>query len=187
MSVLLLLALVTAAPAARPNVLFLSVDDMNDWVGPLGGYPGIQTPNIDRLARKGALFKDAHAAAPLCNPSRTALLTGLRPSTTGVYDNEQYWRPVLPDVVTLPRYFKDNGYHVAGAGKVFHHVAGANPPDQWHEFKLQVFDDPWYRRLDFYPWVKKIPAPSGHPFNGMAGDKGFAGEFDWGVMPYADN
>ncbi len=182
----LLFALLAAVPE-RPNVLFISVDDMNDWVGPLGGYPGIKTPHIDRLARRGALFKDAHTAAPLCNPSRTALLTGRRPSTTGIYDNNQYWRPVLPDVVTMPQHFKNNGYHVAGAGKVFHHVAGANPPDQWHEFKLQVFDDPWYRRLDFYPWVKKIPAPPGHPFNGLASKDGFDGEFDWGVLPYAEN
>ena len=84
-----------AAPAALsgkqpPNVLFLSVDDMNDWVGCLGGYPGVRTPNIDALARRGVLFSNAHCAAPLCNPSRTALLTGMRPSTTGVYGNDQW-------------------------------------------------------------------------------------------------
>jgi arylsulfatase A-like enzyme len=157
---------------------------MNDWVGCLGGYPGVRTPNIDRLARRGALFSDAHCAAPLCNPSRTALLTGLRPSTTGIYNNDQWWRPALPNVVTLPQYFKQNGYYAAGVGKVFHHVAGSNPPDQWNEFELQVFDDPWYRRLEWYPWVKKIPAPPGHPFNGL---RDFQGEFDWGVIPTAEN
>jgi choline-sulfatase len=176
-----------AAPQAgadrRPNVLFLAVDDMNDWVGCLNGYPGVRTPNIDRLAQTGVLFTNAHCASPLCNPSRTALLTGLRASTTGIYNNDQYWRPALPNVVTLPQYFKQQGYHVAGAGKVFHHVAGFNPPDQWHEFQLQVFDDPWYRRLEWYPWVKKIPAPPGHPFNGL---KDFPGEFDWGVLPIAE-
>lgn len=163
----------------RPNVLFLSVDDMNDWVGCLGGYPGVRTPNIDALARRGVLFRNAHCAAPLCNPSRTALLTGLRPDTTGIYNNDQYLRPNLPNVVTLPVHFKQNGYHVAGAGKVFHHVAGFNPPDQWDEFELQQFDDPWYRRAEWYPWVKKIPAPKGHPFNGL---DNFQGEFDWGVL-----
>lgn len=178
-----------AAPAAalakdgRPNVLFLSVDDMNDWVGCLGGYPGVQTPNIDRLAHRGVLFSNAHCASPLCNPSRTALLTGLRSSTTGIYNNDQYWRPALPDVVTLPQYFMRNGYHVAGAGKVFHHTAGFNPPDQWHEFQLQEFDDPWYRRPEWYPWNKKIPAPKGHPFNGL---NDFPGEFDWGVLPWGE-
>ena len=173
-----------AASAAdeRPNVLLLSVDDMNDWVGCLGGYPGVRTPNIDALARRGVLFRDAHCTSPLCNPSRTALLTGKRPSTTGVYGNHQYWRPAHPDIVTLPMFFRGNGYHVAGAGKIFHHTAGFNPPDQWDEFQMQEFDDPWYRRISWYPWVKKIPNPPGHPFNGMAGDD-FAGEFDWGVLP----
>jgi len=171
----------TAARAAtrRPNVLFVAVDDMNDWVGCLGGYSGARTPNIDRLAARGVLFTNAHCAAPVCNPSRTALLTGWSPARTGIYDNEQYWRPALPDAVTIPQYFRRNGYYVAGAGKVFHHVAGFNPPDQWDKFQLQVFDDPWYRRLEWYPWVKKEPAPPGHPFNGLPG---FPGEFDWGVL-----
>lgn len=174
-----------AAPFAigqgqRPNVLFISVDDMNDWVGCLGGYPGVQTPNIDALAKRGVLFSNAHCAAPLCNPSRTALLTGRRPSRTGIYNNDQYWRPNIPDAVSLPAHFKNNGYHVAGVGKVFHHVVGHNSPPDWHEFQLQVFDDPWYRRTEWYPWVKKIPAPEGHPFNGL---KNFQGEFDWGVLP----
>ena len=156
-------ALASAAIARdnRPNVLFVSVDDMNDWVGCLRGYPGVKTPNIDRLAKRGVLFSDAHCAAPLCNPSRTALFTGMRPSTSGIYHNDQYWRPALPDVDTIPAYFKKNGYHVAGAGKVLHHVAGFNPPDQWHEFQLQRFDDPWYRRADWYPWNTRVPAPNG--------------------------
>jgi arylsulfatase A-like enzyme len=168
----------------RPNVLFLAVDDMNDWVGCLGGYPGVRTPNIDALAKRGVLFRNAHCASPLCNPSRVALLTGLRPSTTGIYNNEQYWRPNLPGVVSLPGNFKQNGYHAAGVGKVFHHVAGFNSPGEWDEFQLQVFDDPWYRRPEWYPWTKKEPAPPGHPFNGL---KNFQGEFDWGVLPKAES
>lgn len=167
------------AAARRPNVLFISVDDMNDWVGCLGGYPGVQTPHIDRLAKEGVLFANAHCAAPVCNPSRTAVLTGWSPARTGIYDNEQYWRPALPDAVTIPQYFRRNGYYVAGAGKVFHHVAGFNPPDQWDHFQLQVFDDPWYRRLEWYPWVEKEVSPRGHPFNGLPS---FQGEFDWGVL-----
>ncbi len=168
-----------ATGQAKPNVLFLSVDDLNDWIGCLRGYPGVKTPNLDRLAQRGVLFSNAHCASPLCNPSRTALLTGLRPATTGIYNNEQWWRPVLPNAVTIPQYFKAHGYHVAGAGKVFHHVVGHNPPDQWDEFQLQEFDDNWYRRLDYYPWVKKVPNPPGHPFNGL---KNFQGEFDWGAL-----
>lgn len=180
------LAAATAVAAAPPppNVLFISVDDLNDWVGCLGGYNGVKTPNIDRLASQGVLFSNAHCASPLCNPSRTALLTGRRPSSTGIYNNDQFWKPNLPGTVTLPMYFKANGYHVAGAGKVFHHTAGNNPPDQWDEFQLQVFDDPWYRRADWYPWNKRVPAPPGHPFNGL---RDFQGEFDWGVIPAAEH
>ena len=75
----------TMAGERRPNVLFIAIDDLNDWVGCLGGHPQAETPNIDRLARRGTLFTNAHCQAPLCNPSRTSMLTGLRPSTTGIY------------------------------------------------------------------------------------------------------
>ena len=128
-----------AAFAAPPNVLFVSVDDMNDWVGALG-YEAAHTPNIDRLAARGTLFTNAHAPSPKCNPSRTAILSGLRPSTTGVYGNGEWWKPNLPDVVMLPRYFKDNGYIAAGGGKVFHHTSGFNPPESWDEY-FDLVDD----------------------------------------------
>src|SRR4051812_45228671 len=95
----------TTACAAdqRPNVLFIAIDDLNDWVHHLGGHPQGSTPNIDRLAKRGVTFARAHCAAPLCNPSRAALMSGLRPSATGVYRNATDWRTVLPrDTVTLP-------------------------------------------------------------------------------------
>lgn len=172
-----------AAGAVRQNIIFFSVDDLNDWIQPLRGYPGVITPNLDRLAREGALFTNAHCASPLCNPSRTAIFTGLAPYRSGVYNNEQWYKPNLPNVVTLPEYLRKHGYHVAGAGKVLHHVAGFNPLDQWDEFQLQQFDDVWYRRAEWYPWVKKTPAPPGHPFSGI---KNIQGEFDWGVLPKAE-
>ncbi|MCX7014475.1 MAG: sulfatase [Candidatus Sumerlaeota bacterium] len=116
-----------AAKTERPNVLLIIVDDLNSWVGCLGALPGAKTPNTDRLAARGTLFANAHCAAPVCNPSRTALLTGLRPSTTGIYDNAQ--APSPPDhlakrVVLLPQHFKNNGYVVLGAGKVPGHSTG---------------------------------------------------------------
>ncbi len=172
-----------AAQSKKPNVLFVSVDDMNDWIGCLG-HPQAKTPHIDRLARQGVLFSNAHCASPLCNPSRTALLTGQRASTTGIYNNDQFWRASLPNAVTLPEYFRRHGYYSAGAGKVFHHTAGNNPPNQWDDFQLQVFDDPWYRRADWYPWNKRVPAPPGHPFNGL---RDFQGEFDWGTLNQEDS
>ncbi|MFN7928632.1 MAG: sulfatase-like hydrolase/transferase [Blastocatellia bacterium] len=74
-----------AKPPQPPNYLFIAVDDLNDWIGPLKGHPQVKTPNIDRLARRGVTFTNAHVQAPLCNPSRASLLSGLRPSTTGLY------------------------------------------------------------------------------------------------------
>jgi len=94
------------------NVLFIAVDDLNDWVGCLGGHPQAKTPNIDRLAKKGVLFEQAYCAAPLCNPSRTAIMTGLNPSTTGIYCNRGWFRdhPRFKDWVTIPQYFRQHGY-----------------------------------------------------------------------------
>ncbi|UCC97626.1 MAG: sulfatase, partial [Phycisphaerales bacterium] len=124
-----------AYQSRRPNVLFICVDDMNDWVGCLGRRADIKTPHINQLARRGVLFTNAQSPAPLCNPSRTAIMTGLRPSTTGIYDNKRVWAHDMPDWITLPRYFKKNGYFVAGGGKIYHHTPkGFNPKDQWHEY-----------------------------------------------------
>ena len=107
-------------PAARkPNVLFIAIDDLRDWVGYLGCRQ-IKTPNFDRLAARGMAFTRSYCAAPLCNPSRTALLTGLRPTTTGVYGNNADWRELMPSVVTLPQHLKQSGYYTSGAGKIYH-------------------------------------------------------------------
>ncbi len=106
----------------KPNYLFIAIDDLNDWVGCLGGHPQVKTPNIDRLAARGTLFANAHTQAPLCNPSRTSLLTGLRPSTTGVYALQPKLRDVasLKDAVTLPQALQRGGYRTLGVGKIFH-------------------------------------------------------------------
>ena len=73
------------AADSKPNVLFIAIDDQNDWIGYLGGHPNAITPNIDKLASRGTAFTNAHCQAPLCNPSRTSIMTGLRPSSTGIY------------------------------------------------------------------------------------------------------
>src|SRR3954451_16311255 len=101
-----------SALAAPPNVLLIAIDDQNDWIGCLGGHPQVKTPNIDALATRGTLFTNAHCQAPLCNPSRTSLLTGLRPSTTGVYALAPWFRtsPPIADRDTIFQHFKKNGY-----------------------------------------------------------------------------
>ncbi|MHC4877931.1 MAG: sulfatase [Planctomycetota bacterium] len=129
----------TVEAGERPNVLFIAVDDLNDWIGCLGGHPDGQSPNIDALADRGLLFERSYCSAPACNPSRVALLTGMRPSTTGIYVNPQPWRPVLRDAVTLPQHFMANGYHAVGCGKIFH---GRYDDDtSWHEY-LKKGGDP---------------------------------------------
>src|SRR3954447_17744925 len=111
-----------AADSIRPNVLFIAIDDLNDWVGCLGGHPDTKTPNIDRLASRGMLFTRAYCGAPVCNPSRGGLMTGIRPSTSGVYENQQPMRqsPVLRDAITLPQHFMAHGYRAVGGGKIYH-------------------------------------------------------------------
>ncbi len=114
-------------PAASPNILLIAVDDLNDWVGALGGHPQAKTPNIDRLARQGTVFANAHCQAPICTPSRVSFMTGIRPSTTGLYaiGPLDFRRdcPALSDkkaTPTMPEYFASRGYRTIGAGKIFH-------------------------------------------------------------------
>lgn len=168
---------------SRPNVLFVAVDDMNDWTSLLKGYEGkVHTPNQERLAKMGVSFSNAQTASPVCCPSRTAMMLGRRPSKTGVYNNGQWWRPHMPKAVTIPMYFREHGYKAVGAGKIFHHTAGFNPPDQWDDFQRLVFnDDPWYRghKLN-YPWSKRSHYPKGYPFCGIPR---VPLEGDWGVIP----
>src|SRR6478752_8528541 len=104
-----------------PNVLFIAVDDLNDWIGCLGGHPQVKTPNIDSLATRGTLFTNAHCQAPLCNPSRSSLLTGLRPSTTGIHGLSPGIRDVeaLKEHVTLPQTFTRAGYFTFSCGKIY--------------------------------------------------------------------
>ena len=124
-----------AADTTRPNVLFIAIDDQNDWIGCLGGHPQIRTPNIDHLAKRGTLFTNAHCQAPLCNPSRSSLLTGLRPSSTGIYGLMPGIRDVeaLKNYVTLPQTFTSAGYRTFTAGKIYHD-GSIKPKDQPAEF-----------------------------------------------------
>ena len=151
--------------ADRPNVLFIAIDDLNDWVSCLGGHPDCKTPNIDRLAERGVLFRRAYCSAPACNPSRASLMTGIRPSTSGVYLNSQPWRPAMPTAITLSQHFMQHGYRAVGGGKIFH---GRYDDDaSWHEYFKKGGD----------------PSPPNRPVNGIPR----TAHFDWGPVDVADD
>lgn len=137
----------------RPDVLFLVVDDLNDWISVLDGDAPIPTPNLERLAAKGQLFERAYCISPACNPSRAATLTGLRPSTTGVYGNKSDWRGATPDRPTIFRRFRDAGYFVRGAGKIFHHhLDGAfHDPGSFDDFQPMAPQNMPPRKLNRSP------------------------------------
>ncbi len=138
-TLLALLTLAGIAPAAdKPNVVFIAIDDQNDWIGCFGGHPMAKTPNIDALAAKGTIFANAHCQAPLCNPSRTSLMVGLRPSTTGIHGLSPWFRtvPQWADLVTLPQHFENNGYKTLSAGKIYHSWRQAKKGETKPEFQV---------------------------------------------------
>ncbi len=116
----------------QPNVLFVAFDDLNDWESVLSGHPQALTPNFDRLAKQGILFTNAHATGTMCNPSRVSVITGLRPTTTGIYRNNDTPFSLYKEKQTLNKHFKENGYFVAGAGKILHKFYYEK--DDWDEF-----------------------------------------------------
>jgi len=120
-----------AENSKRPNILLIAIDDMNDWVGCLNGHPNAKSPNLDQLAKRGTLFTNAHCQAPICNPSRTSIMYGIRPSTSGVYMNApKPWTVAgMRDRATLPRHFAANGYSTYTAGKIYH--GSGLPPDDF--------------------------------------------------------
>ena len=167
----------TEPPAPdRPNVLFIAVDDLNDWLGCMKNYSGTKTPNLDRLAARGVLFQNAHCQAPLCGPSRTSLMTGLRPSTTGIYgmiddNNIREDNEVTADIVFLPEYFKQQGYHTMGIGKLFHEHA----PDG-------LFDESGGRVKGFGPLPEER-----FVWEGYGGEGYGRTSTDWGAYPAQDS
>ena len=176
---ILFLALVVSLAAAnafadKPNVLFIAMDDLNDWVGCLGGHPQARTPHLDRLAAGGVLFTNAHCAAPACNPSRTAIFTGISPHRSGLYQNGQNMREVLPNVELLPRTFSRGGYWSAGSGKMLHYFIDARSWDEY--FPPKETEDPFPRTL--YPQKRPVSLPRGGPWQYI--------ETDWGALDATD-
>ena len=115
-----------AGAATPPNVLFIAIDDLNDWVGCMGGHPDTLTPNLDRLAARGTLFTNAHCQAPICGPSRGSLLSGLYPHSTGFYQQPKskllQKDPRYAPKKLLPGVFEENGYRTMGGGKITHGI-----------------------------------------------------------------
>ena len=140
---------------------FIAIDDLNDWTGLLGGHPQAKTPNLDRLMKRGVSFTNAHCAAPACNPSRAALMSGLRPFETGVYTNSIPAAPVLKDTLTINRHFLAQGYRTVGGGKIYHGFGSEGREDTWTE------------------WVGIFPTTGNqiHNVNGLNRD-----HFDWGPL-----
>ncbi len=120
-----------AAGAEKPNVLLIIADDLRDFGGVFTRQL-VKTPNLDRLATRGVRFERAYAQYPVCNPSRTSLLTGLRCEDTGVVGNQVFFREKLPDVVTLPQLLRLGGYTAHSFGKIFHTAnTGEGQPEAW--------------------------------------------------------
>lgn len=155
--------------AENPNILLIAVDDLNDYVGCLGGHPDAYTPNIDALAADGVLFTNAHCNSPVCNPSRASIWTGLRPTTTGITTNHAGWfrdHPDYHEIVTMPQALSDGGYSTAGFGKLFHLGHGNKPWPDWEQ----------HRRYGYGPRLKEH-------INYREGDM----LSDWGIPPKSDH
>jgi arylsulfatase A-like enzyme len=170
--------LIPAYSQDRPDVLFIAIDDLNDWVGVLGGHPQTSTPNIDALAARGMLFTNAHTPAAACLPARTAILSGMSPFSSGVYTQLGDWRtnPTFDDIITLPRYFRENDYLTLGGGKLFHS----------HTYAASAFGG----QQDVNAWDAYFPSlerqlpdevypPSGRNANSVAGNGMSTGGFDF--------
>lgn len=155
----------SVSAADKPNVLLISIDDLNDWTGCLGGHPQAKTPNIDRLAGRGTLFSNAHCQSPVCNPSRASMQTGRYPHTSGIYflSPDLQKAPKLEGLDTIPERFAKHGYQTLAAGKIFH------GGDQ------RFFQEYGGSLGGFGPRPKtKISQPHGHPL------------WDWGAFPEKD-
>ncbi|MFC1764937.1 sulfatase [Planctomycetota bacterium] len=188
----------------RPNVLFIAMDDMNDWVGCLGGHPQAKTPHIDALAKQGILFTNAHCAAPLCNPSRAAVFSGRQPFNTGIYNNGSSLKDVRSEVTLMPQAFKAAGYQTYGTGKLLHKGSKGLwdreffPEQRWSPFskdQVKYTEEELPSKGTSSPRHVIKSGPNGRetilPLNRMPSDRRpnkVDGEsFDWGPFDIADS
>ena len=150
-----------AVPAAgRPNILLIMIDDLSTDLS-IYGNEQVVSPNFERLAARSVRFDRAHSQFPSCNPSRTSMLTGLRPDSSGILDNKVFFRTLLPDIVTLPEFFRQKGYFAMNIGKIFHGVGN------------KAWDDPKAWDLSLKPGGTKI-GRTGEGRNVTGGQIGWA-------------
>lgn len=158
----------SAVEKQAPDVLFIAVDDLNDWIGPLKGHPQVKTPNIDKLFASGMCFTNAHSSCPVSTASRNSLLSGLHPATTGWYGSADTYRKNYDEVMEgnmmLPEYFRNNGYDTYVCGKIFHNGDCDYPgkeddfwteraPHFWDEMEAHIEDAGYgYKGYMFYPF-----------------------------------
>lgn len=193
-----------ADSTARPNIVFIAVDDLNDWVGFLRGHPQTKTPNMDRLAARGVVFANAHCAAPLCSPSRAAVFSGKHPYHSGVYANDDDIRQIAPKLVLLPQHLRANGYRTLGTGKLLHQKRADlfddtfTPEQRWSPFEAKQTnytreelpskgtDNPRHvvkmgdGRPDVVLPLNRMPSERGP-------DRPAAESFDWGPIDVPDS
>ena len=173
----ILLALCGRAHAAeRPNVLFLSSDDLNNSLG-CYGHPLVKTPNIDKLAARGVRFEGAYCQFPLCGPSRNSMLTGLYPNTTGILANQQIFRQTIPSHHSLPQAFRLEGYFAGRIGKLYHYNVPKSIGTNGH-------DDPGSWELELNPAGCDRLEEEPHIFSLVPGQ--FGGTLSWYASPKSD-
>jgi arylsulfatase A-like enzyme len=131
---------VSLGQSSPPNILMIIIDDLNDWVQPLGGYSLVRTPNIARLAGRGCVYRNAQSNVPACSPSRTATLFGIHPFVSGIYTNREEWQRTtfLRNYTSLPKHFRNQGYFTVATGKIFHNTreVAATDPSAWDEYQF---------------------------------------------------
>ena len=179
----------------NPNIIFISIDDLNDWVGFLGHQQAI-TPHMDKLAARGYSFINAHCPAPVCGPSRTAILTGMQPVTLGIYDNNIKFSRDLPKVISLPEHFRKNNYKVFGVGKLFHGGTSNVPKTAFDEYGGKKGSAAPFTSSDLqnskqnpFHEVNKLGKTFKLPLNGIPADRYWnkAHTFDWGAVDLPDS
>ena len=184
-----------SASESRPNILFIAIDDMNDWAGFLDTHPQVQTPHMDSLATQGVSFTNAHVPAPICGPSRTAIMSGLWPTSNGIYTNAINYRRQMPHLVSLPEYLRQHGYYTMGVGKIFHTGEQAIPEGAFDEYGFRGSSGSPFTKEELgldkqtpFNRVVKNGKEYRLPLNGFPADRHWrsTNTFDWGPVDVPD-